>query len=84
MRAIKDDYPNLWYHTFVTMGIKMHEVEVCDVATQTDVTNETIDQAWNIVSNFEKIQKNWERKDRQKYWLIGVTTVILIVRQLWR
>ena len=48
------------------------------------MTNDTINQAWNIVQNFEKIQEYWKKKDRQKYWLIGITLGILIAKQLWR
>ena len=61
------------------MNIKMRVA-----GTQTDMTNDTINQAWNIVQNFEKIQEYWKKKDRQRYWLIGVTLGILIVKQLWR
>ena len=61
------------------MNIKMR-----DAGTQTDMTNDTINQAWNIVQNFEKIQEYWKKKDRQRYWLIGVTLGILIAKQLWR
>ena len=61
------------------MNIKMR-----DASTQTDMTNDTINQAWNIVQNFEKIQEYWKKKDRQRYWLIGITLGILIAKQLWR
>ena len=61
------------------MNIKMR-----DASTQTDMTNDTINQAWNIVQKFEKIQEYWKKKDRQRYWLIGVTLGILIAKQLWR